>query len=116
MAAGQEVPPLALALVAGQVQRVLVEPGSTLVVAQGGVRVHFPFAWLAEHTLARSLTLAAEEVHELAAGGWIELEATEAAAVVLLPPAASGLWAKIGAVLAALRDDLRPAGGRHGHC
>lgn len=100
MDARRECSPMTLALAAGQVQRVLVEAGSTLVVTQGTMRLRFPFAWLAGKVVARELPLLAEATYPLEDGGWVDLEAAGGAEAVILPPESAGLWAKLGQVLA----------------
>jgi hypothetical protein len=100
MDARRECSPMTLALAAGQVQRVLVEAGSTLVVTQGSVTLRFPFAWLAGNVLARELPLLAEAAYPLEDGGWVDLVAVGRAEAVILPPESAGLWARIGQVLA----------------
>lgn len=105
--------PMTLTLAAGQVQRVLVDAGSMLVVAQGVLTVRFPFAWLAGSVVSRELALRAEAAHRLEDGGWIDLVAEGDAVAVLLAPDTEGLWVRAGAVveraLARLRVS-RPAG------
>lgn len=90
---------LSLVLASGQVQRVLVEAGSMLVVGKGALRVCFPFASLAERLVAVEAALAAEEACCLEAGGWIELLALEAAEVLILSPENTSLWRRLGRYL-----------------
>jgi len=95
MIARQGCAPLVLQLVAGQVQRVLVEAGSTIVVMQGVLTIRFPFAWLAENVVARELSVCAEAVHCLEQGGWIDLMAEGGVEAVVLPPDGTGRWAHL---------------------
>lgn len=107
MDARQGCSPMTLALAAGQVQRVLVEAGSTLVVTRGAVTLHFPFAWLAENVVARSVPLSAEAAYRLEDGGWVDLVAERGAEAVILPPEGAGLWARVGELLNVI-PSLRP--------
>ncbi|MFO1345672.1 MAG: hypothetical protein U1E85_05180 [Rhodocyclaceae bacterium] len=100
---------LSLLLASGQVQRVLVEAGSMLVVGKGTLRVCFPFATLAERLVAVEAPLAAEEACCLEAGGWIELLALEAAEVLILSPENTSLWRRLGRYL---ERSLARAGGK----
>jgi len=100
---------LSLLLASGQVQRVLVEAGSMLVVGNGTLRVCFPFATLAERLVAVEAPLAAEEACCLEAGGWIELLALEAAEVLILSPENTSLWRRLGRYL---ERSLARAGGK----
>ena len=68
MGKGYGSAPLALSLVRAQVQRVLVEAGSSVIVLDGGVTLRYPFAWLAERVIASHLPLAAEQVFRLEEG------------------------------------------------
>jgi hypothetical protein len=99
MDARQGCSPMTLALAAGQVQRVLVEAGSVLVVTQGAVTVRFPFAWLAEHVVARSVPVSAEAAYRLEDGGWVDLVAERDAEAVIVSPEGAGLWARVGKLL-----------------
>ena len=90
---------LSLVLASGQVQRVLVEAGSMLVVVEGALRIRFPFASLAERLVALEAPLAAEEACCLEEGGWIELLALEAAEVLILSPQNTSLWRRLGRYL-----------------
>lgn len=100
MDARQGCSSMTLELAAGQVQRVLVEAGSMLVVTQGMVTVRFPFAWLAENVVARSVPVSADAVYRLEDGGWVDLVAERGAEAVILPPEGAGLWARVGKLLA----------------
>lgn len=100
MAARHEYSSMRLALAAGQVQRVLVEAGSTLVVTQGEVRLRFPFAWIADCVVAREISLCAEAALCLEAGGWVDLEAKGGVEMLVLQPEKAGLWASVGRILA----------------
>lgn len=100
MDARRECSPMTLALAAGQVQRVLVEAGSTLLVTQGTLTLRLPFAWLAGKVVVRELPLLAETTYPLEDGGWVDLEAVGRAEAVILPPESAGPWAKIGQMLA----------------
>lgn len=86
MGTGYGSAPLALSLERGQVQRVLVEAGSSVLVVEGAAVLRFPFVWLAEHVVARHLPLEGNAVHRLEAGGWIELAAIGACELLILPP------------------------------
>ena len=100
---------LSLVLASGQVQRVLVEAGSTLIVSEGALRLRYPFALLAEQLVAVEVSLAAEEVCCLTDGGWVDLIAEESAAFLILSPDNSGLLARLGKRLAGV---IAMAGGR----
>ena len=107
MDARQGCSSMTLELAAGQVQRVLVEAGSMLVVTQGVVTVRFPFTWLAEHVVARSVPLSAEAAYRLVDGGWVDLVAERGAEVVILPPDGAGLRARVGKLLEVI-SSIRP--------
>lgn len=107
MDARQGCSPMTLVLAVGQVQRVLVEAGSTLVVTQGAVTVRFPFAWLAENVVARSVPLSAEAAYRFEDGGWVDLLAERGAEAVIVPPEGAGLWARVGKLLGEI-PSLRP--------
>lgn len=99
--------PMPLALAAGQVQRVLVDAGSMLVVTQGALTVRFPFAWLAGNVVSRELALYAEAAHRLEDGGWIDLMAEGEAEAVILAPDSEGLWVRAGVVVEQVLARLR---------
>lgn len=109
MNARQGSAPLALLLAAGQVQRVLVEAGSTIVVTQGALTIRFPFAWLAESVVACEIRLGADEVRCLEQGGWVDLVAGAGVEALLLPPDGVGLWARVGQSLGRMLRDVQAA-------
>lgn len=113
MGARQGCSPVRLALAAGQVQRLLVEAGSTLVLTQGALTVRFPFAWLAENVLAREVSVRAEEMHCFQDGGWVDLQAVGGVEALLLPPDDARLWARAAQCLARMLAAARtPEDGR----
>ncbi len=91
---------LSLVLASGQVQRVLVEAGSTLIVSEGRGLLRYPFTPLAEQLVSVEVSLVAEEVRSLPDGGWIDLVAMEAATFLILSPENAGLLARLGKALA----------------
>lgn len=95
MGTGYGSAPLALSLVRGQVQRVLVEAGSSVIVLEGALTLRFPFAWLAEHAVAPVLALGESEALSLSSGGWIDLHAADGAEVLILAPASQPLWQRL---------------------
>ncbi|MBI2307715.1 MAG: hypothetical protein HYU78_10485 [Rhodocyclales bacterium] len=96
MNARQGSAPMTLVLAAGQVQRVLVEAGSMIMVTQGALTVRFPFAWLAENVVACETQVRADEARCLEQGGWIDLVASGSVEALLLPPDGVGLWTRVG--------------------
>lgn len=88
--------PMNLVLAAGQVQRVLVEAGSMLVVTEGVLSVRFPFRCLADNLVALEAQLRAEEAHQLQDGGWVDLVALVRVQAMILPPKSSVLWEQVG--------------------
>ncbi len=75
-----------LALGKGEVRRVLVEAGTTVLVLEGRVSVRGPLQWLAETPVAPEQRLGSEQALTLENGGWIDLTAAEAAELLVLPP------------------------------
>lgn len=100
---------LSLVLASGQVQRVLVEAGSMLIVSEGKGLLRYPFTPLAEQLVSVEVSLETEEVRSLPDGGWIDLVAVEAATFLILSPDNSGLLARLGKRLAGV---IAMAGGR----
>ena len=111
MGAGYESVPLPLSLVGGQVQRVLVEAGSSVVVVDGALTVRFPFAWLAERCMAQQLQVTAEQVYRFDEGGWVELVAHAAVEVVILPPEGRRRWQRLLRILSLAREGQRGCRG-----
>jgi hypothetical protein len=72
-------------LQAGQTLRVAVDPGFTMLVAQGSVRVCSPPAWFGETMFSTRTLLNEGEAHVIERGGWIEVSALSAAQVLGLP-------------------------------
>ena len=72
----------------GQSLRVAVDPGFTMLVAQGSVRVCSPPAWFGETMFSARTMLNAGEAHVVERGGWIEVSALSAAQVRGLPQSA----------------------------
>lgn len=106
--------PMPLVLAAGQVQRVLVEGGSTLVIMQGVLTVRYPFAWLAQNIVALEARLAAEGAHCFREGGWVDLVASRDVEAMILPPETAGLWAALGRYLGRLPRIQNPVAADRG--
>lgn len=100
--------PLVLSIGVGQMQRLLVDAGSTVVVLRGTLEVRYPFAWLAEHVVAPVVPLAEEEALVLESGGWVDLHAADGAEIVVMAPAALPLWQRLRSLFKAVGI----AGGR----
>lgn len=84
-----------LALGKGDARRVLVEAGTTVLVLQGSASVRGPLQWLAETPVAAEQRLGSEQVLTLESGGWIDLTATEAAELLMLPPQGLQVWQRV---------------------
>jgi hypothetical protein len=84
-----------LALGKGDTRRVLVEAGTTVLVLQGSASVRGPLQWLAETPVAPEQRLGAEQALTLEGGGWIDLTATEAAELLVLPPQGPQVWQRV---------------------
>lgn len=86
---------MTISLVAGERRQLLLDPGSTLFVSAGRVRVSSPFGWLAEQMHQRTALLETEATMRVESGGWIEVEGEQACQIVLISPTASGLGASL---------------------
>ena len=84
-----------LALGKGDARRVLVEAGTTVLVLEGSARVRGPLQWLAETPVAPEQKLGVEQALTLESGGWIDLTATEAAELLVLPPQGVQVWQRV---------------------
>lgn len=71
---------------AGEVLRLSLEQGATLVVAGGCLQVRSAPQWLAEQTLRMEWRLDAGEVQALADSGWFELTAAGDVELLILRP------------------------------
>lgn len=83
---------VSLTLARGELNRVLVESGTTLLVVSGSLLVRGPIRWLAESVVAPEARLGAEQTLVFCEGGWIDVVAGENLEVLLLRPEAAGLW------------------------
>lgn len=84
-----------LALGKGDARRVLVEAGTTVLVLEGSASVRGPLQWLAETPVAAEQRLGSEQALTLESGGWIDLTATEAAELLMLPPQGLQVWQRV---------------------
>lgn len=84
-----------LALGKGESRRVLVEAGTTVLVLEGSASVRGPLLWLAEMPVAAEQRLGSEQALTLESGGWIDLTATEAAELLVLPPQGLQVWQRV---------------------
>jgi hypothetical protein len=84
-----------LAFGKGDTRRVLVEAGTTVLVLQGSASVRGPLQWLAETPVAPEQRLGVEQALTLEGGGWIDLMATEAAELLMLPPQGLQVWQRV---------------------
>jgi hypothetical protein len=69
----------------GQMLRVAVDAGFTLLVTQGCVNVVSPPTWFGETVFSEKATLHDGETHVVERGGWIEVSALSVAQVRGLP-------------------------------
>ena len=83
---------LKLQLARGECRRILVEAGSELVLIDGRARVRQPPCWLADSVQVAEFALAAEEMRRVEEGGWIEVQAAEAATLLVIGPGGQGWW------------------------
>ncbi len=84
-----------LALGKGEARRVLVEAGTTVLLLEGSASVLGPLQWLAESPVAPEQRLEVEQALPLEGGGWIDLTATEAAELLVLPPQGLQVWRRV---------------------
>ena len=84
-----------LALGKGEARRVLVEAGTTVLVLEGRVSVRGPLQWLAETPVALEQRLGSEQALTLEGGGWIDLMASEAAELLVLPTQGLQVWRRV---------------------
>ena len=84
-----------LALGKGDTRRVLVEAGTTVLVLRGSASVRGPLKWLAETPVALEQRLGSEQALTLEGGGWIDLTATEAAELLVLPSQGLQIWQRL---------------------
>jgi hypothetical protein len=84
-----------LALCKGEARRVLVEAGTTVLVLEGSASVRGPLQWLAETSVAPEQRLGSEQALTLESGGWIDLTATEAAELLVLPQQGFQVWQRV---------------------
>lgn len=101
---------MSLALPSGARQQVLVEAGSTVLVAAGAVTLRGPLQWLAGNMLAREHVLGAEEVWVADTSGWVELVAKGATRAVIIPADSLSLWRQVGSRLQSLFAVAQEAG------
>lgn len=71
---------------AGEVLRLYLEQGATLIVAGGCLQVRSAPQWLAEQALRLEWRLGAGEAQMLADSGWLELTAASDAGLLVLRP------------------------------
>jgi hypothetical protein len=83
---------VSLTLARGELNRVLVESGTTLLVVSGSLLVRGPIRWLAESVVAPEARLGAEQTLVFGEGGWIDLVARQDLALLLVQPGATGIW------------------------
>jgi len=84
-----------LALGKGEARRVLVEAGTKVLLLGGNASVRGPLQWLAETAMAPEQRLGVEQALTLENGGWIDLTATEAAELLVLPPQGLQVWRRV---------------------
>lgn len=77
-----------LSMASGEVERVLVDGGSEVVVVAGRACVRQPPCWLAEQTVRLVQTLDEGAQLVIGDGGWIEFSALESCRLLVLPPPA----------------------------
>jgi len=87
---------ISLALQQGERKQILLETGTTLVVAAGHIVLRLPMLWLAENTVARETVLKAEEAWVAEHSGWIDLEARSTVRLAILPHDSVPFWRLIG--------------------
>jgi hypothetical protein len=84
-----------LALGKGDVRRVLMDAGTTVLVLEGSASVRGPLQWLAENVVGAEQRLWAEQTFVIEIGGWIDLMAVEAAELLVLPPQGVQVWQRV---------------------
>ncbi|HEX6735959.1 MAG TPA: hypothetical protein VF096_14220 [Azonexus sp.] len=88
--------PMLVALADRESRQILIEAGSTLLVADGCLHLQQPFAWLAETMTRPTLVLGAGQAWTAETGGWIALTGRGSARALLLAPGEQSLWQRIG--------------------
>lgn len=83
-----------------ETRQILVDAGSTLLVADGRLHLRPPVVWLAETMRRPDQRLDAEQTWVAESAGWIDLRADGGAQVLIVAPGCQPLWRKIGRCLA----------------
>ena len=83
-----------LCMAAGEVERVLVDNGSEVVVLAGRTHLRQPPRWLAEQTICLEQTLDEGGQVLIGEGGWAEFSALENCQLLVLAPSA-GVWERL---------------------
>lgn len=90
---------LRLTLCKGESRQLLLEAGSLILLLEGRAELQGALEWLAETTLRPKLSLSPEEAHRLENGGWIAINASRAAEIVVIPPDDTSFWLRVGRCL-----------------
>ena len=88
-----------LTLVPGETRQMLVEAKTMVLVTEGRIALSAPLLWLAEAMMAQETDLMPERPWVIEQGGWVTLQTTSGASVVLIPPEGVALWRQVGRCL-----------------
>lgn len=90
---------LYLAVGTGERRQLLLEAGSMVLVTAGEVSVGQTVDWLSGQAVRVAQRLVSEDVWVAEAAGWIEIVASRAAQLAIIPPDRISFWRQVGGYL-----------------